>query len=696
MYHVACPTKSLLTSSPSFYVGETLRCSRDGFTSLCRVVSLDQLDDPAPLITIKLTCGRVLDASTTFLQHPLDPDIACVPIDKDDYSRELPNLHSDDLSFLTNPSPSSSDDEEWLRHHYALNHLSRHAMYNLASAGVLPKKFLKYKTTSPFCASCTFGKAHRRQWRHKGPKSSHIRHSDDNIPGACVSSDQLVSAQPGLIPQISGRLTSSRIHCATLFVDHASSFVYSFLQRSTSQVDTLDAKAAFEKFASSCDVVIQKYHTDNGRYAEAAFRADCSDNNQSQSFCAVGAHHQNGIAEAHIKKFTLAARTTLLHAKRHWPEAITTMLWPFALQYVVKIHNTFHLDDEFISPHMKFTGISSLPSGYDFHPFGCPVFVLESKLQSDSKGLPKWDPRARLGIFLGHSPLHAGSVALVLNPATGHVSPQYHLVFDDTFSTVSSMRTGTVPANWRQLVETSSFCSTDQNYDLNDIWFQESTLDDDNPDSAVPLLPGPTLPLGTTSDDLFGSAAPSSVATSSVPSASEGESLVSADSSPASEGDDIPPSSSPAPPLASEGDASVPAHPSVDFEPTLPSSPVCEGDPTPHSGPSVDPGLVPSFTNLESAGLRRSNRKRTPHSKVADSYDKSFRKLHSLFTKMQFVGLTCLATVVATTCSTLSATNAPFTHSGSVCPSSFATSVDLFHRVNSHFDSSLNVLSTFA
>ena len=667
---MACPTKSLPTASLTFCVGEILRYSRDGFTSLCRVVSLNQLNEKAPLVKIKLTCGRVIDASTTFLQHPLDPDITCVPLDRDDYSRELPNLNSDDLSFLTNPSPLSPDDEEWLRHHYMLNHLSRDAMYNLASAGVLPKKLLMYKTASPFCASCAFGKAHRRQWRHKGPRSSHIRHSDDNVPGACVSSDQLVSAQPGLIPQIGGRLTSSRIHCATIFVDHASSFVYSFLQRSTSQADTLDAKAAFEKFASSCAVVIHKYHTDNGRYTEAAFRADCSDHNQSQSFCAVGAHHQNGIAEANIKKFTLAARTTLLHAKRHWPEAITTMLWPFALQYVVKIHNIFHLDDQLKSPHMKFTGISSLPSYYDLHPFGCPVFVLESKLQSNSKGLPKWDPRARLGIFLGHSPLHAGSVALVLNSGTGHVSPQYHLVFDDTFSTVSSMRTGTVPTNWRQLVETSSFCSTDEDYDLSDVWFQESTLDDDDPDAATSLLPSPTLPLGTTADDLFGSAASSSVAISGVPPVSEGESVVPTDFSPASEGDLTSPSSLPAPPLASEGDASL------DFEPTLPSSPVCEGDPTPQSAPSLDPELVPSFTNLESSGLRRSTRKRTPHSKVADSYDKSFRKLHSFFTKMQFVGLTCLAAVVATTCSTLLAANVSFTHSGSVCPSSFATSVD--------------------
>ena len=67
------------------------------------------------------------------------------------------------------------------------------------------------------------------------------------------------------------------------------------------------------------------------------------------------------------------------------------------------------------------------------HTFGCPVYILDSKLQSSSIGPPKWDPRTRLGIYVGRSPYHAGSVALVLNPRTGHVSPQYHLVFDDDF-----------------------------------------------------------------------------------------------------------------------------------------------------------------------------------------------------------------------------------------------------------------------
>ena len=38
--------------------------------------------------------------------------------------------------------------------------------------------------------------------------------------------DQIVSAQPGLVPQMSGNLTSSRITGATVFVDHVSHYTY--------------------------------------------------------------------------------------------------------------------------------------------------------------------------------------------------------------------------------------------------------------------------------------------------------------------------------------------------------------------------------------------------------------------------------------------------------------------------------------
>jgi hypothetical protein len=95
---------------------------------------------------------------------------------------------------------------------------------------------------------------------------------------------------------------------------------------------------------------------------------------------------------------------------------------------------------------------------------------LDSCLQLGVGGAPKWEPRSRLGIYVGHSPLHAGSVALVLNPRTGHVSPQFHVVYDDHFTTVPFMEKNEVPLHWAKLVENSCEKVTEEHYELAKTW----------------------------------------------------------------------------------------------------------------------------------------------------------------------------------------------------------------------------------
>jgi hypothetical protein len=50
------------------------------------------------------------------------------------------------------------------------------------------------------------------------------------------------------------------------------------------------------------------------------------------------------------------------------------------------------------------------------------------------------------------SPSHAFYVALILSPRTGHVSPQFHIVFDDDFTTVPYLCTGTVSPHLADLI----------------------------------------------------------------------------------------------------------------------------------------------------------------------------------------------------------------------------------------------------
>jgi hypothetical protein len=207
--------------------------------------------------------------------------------------------------------------------------------------------------------------------------------------------------------------------------------------RDLSAEATLEAKRDFEHKCAIRGVKVQRYHADNDRFAEKLFKDDCNAQGQHLTFCGVGAHHQNGIVEHKIKDITLATRTILLYAMRYWPEYITTMLWPFAAKCIEDRINNLTVNDLGITPEMSFSGSqASHVQLKNYHPFGCPCYVLDSRVQTSPKGLPKWEPRARLAIYVGHSPAHAGSVALVLNPKTGLFSPQYHVVFDDNFTTI--------------------------------------------------------------------------------------------------------------------------------------------------------------------------------------------------------------------------------------------------------------------
>ena len=89
-----------------------------------------------------------------------------------------------------------------------------------------------------------------------------------------------------------------------------------------------------------------------------------------------------------------------------------------------------------ISPKELFSGVKYQNHNnlQRLHVFVCPVYVLEPKLQ-DAKKFPKWKQRSHQGIYLGLSKLHSTNVHLVLNPLTGYISPQYHLVFNDHFFT---------------------------------------------------------------------------------------------------------------------------------------------------------------------------------------------------------------------------------------------------------------------
>ena len=359
-------------------------------------------------------------------------------------------------------SKNMTKDQEFLVDlHERCKHLPFRLIRKMAERGDIPKKYAT--TPFPICAGCLFGTQRRRARKHKGKKSHSIRRPEDNFPGANTSTDQLVSSHPGLIPQRAGRLMKARYVGAGVYVDHHSDYTYSHLMRDFTAEATLDSKHGYERRAATYQVDVRGYHADNGRYADPLFIKDVEDCGQRIRYCGVGGHHQNGVAERRIGTLQQQSRTVLSHARHFWPEAVKLCLWPFALKDVTRVYNWYNIGDDGLTPEERFSQMKIKRDLRHEHTLFCPVYVLDAKLQGGISGLPKWEPRSRVGVYLGQSPHHASNVALVLNLKTGLVSPQFHVVFDDNFTTVKYLRSGKEPPNWDYLVENFT-----ENYDMPD------------------------------------------------------------------------------------------------------------------------------------------------------------------------------------------------------------------------------------
>ena len=361
-----------------------------------------------------------------------------IDMQEEDETMNVPKTEIE--SIVSSISEKTSElQRELLGYHYQLKHLNFSALQRLAKKGIIPKRLAGIKP--PLCVACQMGKQHRKPWRGKGKKNrKHIRKPEDNFPGANTSTDQMISPYGGMIPQTKGRLMKAKYYAATVFVDHYTDYTYVHLMKDSTAESTLEAKNAYERLLLSFGNKVLAYHADNGRFAEKVFVQDVKDKSQKITYCGVGSHHQNGIAERRIKTLSEDARTMLAHGNHLWPEVVTKSLWPYAYKAASRSRNRFKLDDEGNSPDEKMSGISMRPEIKNEHPLFCPVYVLNKRLQGGIGGIPKWNPRADAGVYLGHSPDHASNVALILSLTTGLVSPQYHVVFDDNFTTVDYIR----------------------------------------------------------------------------------------------------------------------------------------------------------------------------------------------------------------------------------------------------------------
>lgn len=320
-------------------------------------------------------------------------------------------------------------------------------------------------TEGMLCTACCLAKAARRSGKRQKQAAvfdDMVIRKGDLHPGDAVSIDQFMSTTPGRLPHTKGKEPKKdKFRGGTIMVDHATGFIHCFCQVSLRTGETLKAKTSFEQFADQFGVTLKHFRADNAPFGAEAFRENIKMSGQTIDFSGVGAHHQNGVAENAIKTVTNWARAMLLNQAVSWPEQFNLELWPFAVMHAVHLWNNLPKRDTKLAPIELFTREKFMNYNHlkQVHVWGCPVFVLDPKLQ-DGKKVPKWDPRTRRGLYLGQSPEHSSTVGLILNIRTGHVSPQFHVVHDDLFSTVPGggldgfLIDGVIPTEeWEQLFE---------------------------------------------------------------------------------------------------------------------------------------------------------------------------------------------------------------------------------------------------
>ena len=369
----------------------------------------------------------------------------------------------------------TASQKELLKWHFCLGHFNLSWIQSLIAKKIITvtEKHATSKNAICKCMACQLAKQTRRPEGtvvHKLRKDKDGNLKKDNLrPGSMVSSDQFVSSLPGRLPNTYGKEKESEKYVGgTIFIDEASEYFWVHNQVSLNAAETLIGKHEFERNAIRNGVAILGYRADNGVYKSEEFRNDLKKFGQTIQFCGVGAHHHNGVAERGIRTVSTSARAIMIHAMLHWPAHVSMDLWPFAIKYSVYLWNRMPRKQSGLSPlEVFFDTKSDHQELRSSKVWGCPAYVLDPRIQ-DGKKIPRWNPRSKMGQFLGRSTEHAGSVGLIRNLKTNAVTTQFHVVYDNHFSTVSADYTADnvpVPPEFHDLYR----FSRENHYDRDDL-----------------------------------------------------------------------------------------------------------------------------------------------------------------------------------------------------------------------------------
>lgn len=405
------------------------------------------------------------------------------------------------LSDESNPNLSTGQ-KELLLWHYRLGISTKHVQHLMKKheredeegnvvdiPPVIPIKSVDAMRCDPKirCNTCEIARAkvQRPKNKHRTPRMKEkdkALSKEKYLPGDYVSMDTVPVGIPGrAFSGYGGPHAGKWFTHLTLFHDAGTGIIKVYLQQNETAAATLYSKQKFEDFLwREAGVTVKHYHSDQGsNFTSKAFREDCDEKKQSQSFSGTGAKFENANAERAVQTLFWRARTFLLHTALRWDQkgCADTKLWPQAVMYAEWLHNRIPQMTTCMSPLELLTRRRS--DHRDLlraKVFGCPSFVLDASL-ADGKKIPKFKARSKIGQFMGFSDEHSSVVGLVRNLASGSITAQYHVVYDEKFQAVAGMSVGDddedlstyVQDLWKNLFD--SPYATD--------WYAENELDSD-------------------------------------------------------------------------------------------------------------------------------------------------------------------------------------------------------------------------
>ena len=400
--------------------------------------------------------------------------------------------------------------------HFRLGHFNLRAVQQVIRSGCLgttPALRAAAKCAPPKCASCLFSKARRRTVSMTSNVSPNPHHSlptaklynpiarNEVFPGSAVSVDHFKVTTPGRLLETRGSTSVDKTYKGgCIFVDHATGFIFVHLEIHQTASETVQGKQQFERHLFEYGVSVQKYQGDNLVFSSREFTLELLQNHQLIHHSGVGGHHQNGIAERSIGTILSMARTMLIHAMIRWPEVIKLEIWPMAVTYAVWIYNRMPKTNG-LSPLELLTSSKYSRNGLmNCRVFGSPAYVLDPKLHNAGGFIPKFSPRSRRGVFLGISAKHSSTIPLILNLDTLAITSQYHVVFDDEFTTVTGEEISNVDEKWLRIFNTDrykyEFEDDDETWDpvpwsdeRSRILDQQIIQEEIRPDRVIPMVP---------------------------------------------------------------------------------------------------------------------------------------------------------------------------------------------------------------